>query len=54
MEYLPDLSDETAEKYQEYVNMFKANPFAEETSAKGVRVMEHNLQGTTENMALPS
>ena len=43
VEYVPDLSNETAEEYQQYVNMFEADPFAEETSAKGVRGMEHNL-----------
>ena len=41
VEYVPALSDETAEERPEYINMFVADPLAEETSAKGVKVMEH-------------
>ena len=44
MEYIPGLSDEIAEEYQEYVAMFEADPFSEEKSTKGESVMEHNSQ----------
>ena len=44
VEYIPGLSDEIAEEYQEYVAMFEADPFSEETSTKGKSVMEHISQ----------
>jgi hypothetical protein len=41
VEYIPGLSKECAEEYQEYVTMFEADPFSEDTTAKGEKVMEY-------------
>ena len=40
VEYISGLSKECAEEYQGYVTMFEAEPFSEETMAKGEKVKE--------------
>ena len=40
VEYIPGLSKETAALYDDYVTMFETNPFAEETTSTGEKVME--------------
>ena len=38
--YIPGLSKDSAELYEEYVTMFETDPFSDETTAKGVKVMD--------------
>ena len=38
--YIPGLSKESSELYEEYVNMFEEGPFSAETTETGKKVME--------------